>query len=229
MRLDLYLVEKNLIESRSKAQDYIKRGLVLVDNNVITKPKYEVSNDNLIKIIENNHFVSRAGTKLFNFLIANNINLKDNIILDVGSSTGGFTDCALSLGASKVYAVDVGSNQLANSLRVDKRVELYENTNILDFEIPKVDLILIDVSFTSIKPIINCLKGNNNKIIALIKPQFELGKSHKGVIKDKKVVNKILNDLKDYFLSLNFEILKTEISTLKGKDGNEEYFFYLKG
>ena len=229
MRLDLYLVENNLIESRSKAQDYIKRGLVLVDNNVITKPKYEVNQNNLIKILDNNNFVSRAGTKLFNFIMASNINLRDNIILDIGSSTGGFTDAALTLGARSIICVDVGSNQLADKLRNDPRVQVFENTNILDFQIPKVDKILIDVSFTSIKPILKYLENINTEIIALIKPQFELGKSHKGVIKDEKLTLKILNELKEYVKSLGFEIIKVEESSLKGKDGNQEYFFYMKG
>jgi len=230
MRLDHYLVEQNLVKSRSQATDFIKRGLVKVSGDVQTKPGYNLSHDDFIEIVENTTFVSRAGEKLFKALLDLKLDLHDKIVIDIGSSTGGFTDCVLKQGAKEVYAYDVGKDQMDLSLRRDPRIHLYEETNILDVTIPDADLILIDVSFTSIKPIFKHIEGFSKEIIALIKPQFEAGPIHfkKGVLKDEKLHHKILIDVISYAVSLGFCPIKLLKSELKGKQGNQEYLLYIK-
>ncbi|MDO9629678.1 MAG: TlyA family RNA methyltransferase, partial [Acholeplasmataceae bacterium] len=207
MRLDHYLVEHQIAKTRSQATDLIKRGLVLVNDEVVTKAGYEVST-HLIKLTEEVLYVSRAGEKLNQAIQEFNISLLGKIVIDIGSSTGGFTDCALQSGASKVYAYDVGTNQMDSNLKKDPRIELHEETNILDVKIPESDVILIDVSFTSIKPILNHIQGFNKEIIALIKPQFEVGHIHfkQGVVKDIKRQKEVLTDVLTYARSLGFSI-----------------------
>lgn len=230
MRLDLYMVENKLVKSRSQATDYIKRGLVLVNGKEILKPGYQVNNTDLIKCIEKEHFVSRAGEKLHHALNEFNINLDGKIVMDVGSSTGGFTECSLLNGASLVYAYDVGTDQMDSELKKDKRIKLFEQTNILDVNIPKVDVCLIDVSFTSILPILNHLKGFDKEIIALIKPQFEAGHNKfKGVIKDKKMYKNILNHVILEIDQMGFHIINLKEADIKGKKGNQEYVLHIDG
>ncbi|MDL2292731.1 TlyA family RNA methyltransferase [Acholeplasma sp. OttesenSCG-928-E16] len=226
MRLDVFLVERKLVESRSKASDLIKRKLVLVDNKVATKSGFDVNESNEVKIIEQLEYVSRAGIKLKNAIDSFNLNFTDKIIIDVGSSTGGFTDCALQHGAKKIYAFDIGNKQLHESLRNNAKIELHEDTNILDVSIKPSDFILIDVSFTSIMPIIEHLKEENSVFVALIKPQFEAGKIlfKNGVIKDKNIHIKVLIDIIDKINQLGFNVYGLISSGLKGKAGNQEYF-----
>ncbi len=230
MRLDLYMVSKKLVKSRSQATDYIKRGLVLVNDKEVLKPGYQVSDDDLIKCIEKVHFVSRAGEKLHHALIEFDIKLDGKIVMDVGSSTGGFTECSLNHGAALVYAYDVGTNQMDIKLRNDERIKLFEQTNILDVDIPEIDVCLIDVSFTSILPILNHLKGFQKEIIALIKPQFEAGHNQfKGVIKDKKMYKNILNHVALEIDQMGYHIVSLKKAHIKGKKGNQEYVLYMNG
>ena len=230
MRLDLYLVEQDLVKSRSQATDLIKRGLVKVNDIVQTKPGFELKNDDFIEITEISRFVSRAGDKLFKALLDLRVDMRDKIVIDIGSSTGGFTDCALQEGAKEVYAYDVGDHQMDETLKKDERIHLFENTNILDVKIPEADLILIDVSFTSIKPIFKHIQGFKGEIIALIKPQFEAGPIHfkKGILKDQKMHHKILLDVISEVIDLGFHPVKLLKSELKGKQGNQEYLLYIR-
>lgn len=229
MRLDLYLVEKGFAKSRSQASDLIKRGLVEVDGEIISKQSFEVS-EPLIKMLETSRFVSRSGEKLYGAILDFKIDLHGKIAIDIGSSTGGFTDCALQMGAKFVYAYDVGSNQMDETLRLDKRIELHEETNILDVNLPASDIIFIDVSFTSIKPIMSHLKGYKGEIVALIKPQFEAGHIHfkQGVLKDLKKHEMILSDVLESIRALGFSLYGLKKSSLKGKTGNQEYVLYIK-
>lgn len=230
MRLDHYLVEQDLVKSRSQATDLIKRGLVKVNDIIQTKPGYDLKNDDFIEMVENSRFVSRAGEKLFKALLDFRVDLHDKIVIDIGSSTGGFTDCALQEGAMQVYAYDVGKNQMDEILKLDPRIHLFEETNILDVELPQADLILIDVSFTSIKPIFKHIEGFLGEVIALIKPQFEAGPIHfkKGVLKDQKMHQKILYDVLSEVVELGFSPRNIVKSELKGKQGNQEYLLYIK-
>lgn len=228
MRLDQYLLEKNLVKSRSQATDYIKRGLVLKNDEVIHKPGYQVKAEDLIKLEDKKHFVSRAGEKLFHALIEFDIDLYAKVVIDVGSSTGGFTECALDRGAKKVYAYDVGSAQMDVELKKDERIHLFEQTNFLDVDVPKADVCLIDVSFTSVLPIIRHLKDFKKEMLILIKPQFEAGHNRfKGVLKDKKVHEHILKNIIDEALSLGFHVVGIKKSFIKGKKGNQEYVLYI--
>jgi 23S rRNA (cytidine1920-2'-O)/16S rRNA (cytidine1409-2'-O)-methyltransferase len=229
MRLDLYLVNNNYAKTRSQASDMIKRGLVSLNGKIVLKTGYDYQ-DELIKIHQDHIFVSRAGEKLNQFLLDSHISLNDKIIVDIGSSTGGFTEVSLINGAKLVYAYDVGKDQMDQVLRKHEKVILNEETNILDVKLPNSDLILIDVSFTSIKPILNHLKGYQNEMICLIKPQFEAGNIHfkQGVLKDMKIHQEILIDVLTYVSNLGFKIKDLKKSSIKGKMGNQEYFLYIK-
>ena len=175
MRLDIYLVEHQFVQTRSQATDLIKRGCVLINENVITKPGYDVKTTDFINIEENSRFVSRAGHKLYQAILDFDIAFNDKIVIDIGASTGGFTDCALQHGAAKIYTYDVGTDQMDRSLLNHPKVSVFESTNVLDVDLPHADVIMIDVSFTSIKPIFKHLEGFKGEIIALIKPQYEAG------------------------------------------------------
>jgi len=228
MRLDQYLLEKNFVKTRSQATDYIKRGLVFINDTIIDKPGYQVSPNDLIKLSEEKHFVSRAGEKLYHALIDFSIDLNGKVIIDIGSSTGGFTECSLQQGALKVFAYDVGKDQMDETLKNDKRVVLHEQTNFLDVDIPLADVVLIDVSFTSILPIMYHLIGFNKEIIALIKPQFEAGHNKfKGVLKDKKVHEHILKNVLDEIKEIGFHMIDLKKAHIKGKKGNQEYILYI--
>lgn len=229
MRLDLYLVENKYFESRSKASDAIKKGAIKVDSKIVTKSSFEVSEGSKVLVeFETAKYVSRGGYKLEGAINAFDVDFKDKIILDIGSSTGGFTDCALQAGARLVYSVDVGTNQMHPSLRMDPRVKLFENTNILDFNSDtSFDYLVMDVSFVSIKHVIpGIIKfiTDNNSLICLIKPQFEAGKMiNKGVIKDKSLHNRILEDVSKYLNENGLYINKISPSPIKGGSGNIEF------
>lgn len=227
MRLDLYLTNNGFFDSRNKAQDEIKKGNIEVDGKVILKPNFDVIKPN-IKVLNQMPYVSRGGYKLEEAIKAFNLDFKDKVVLDIGASTGGFTDCALLNGARLVYSVDVGSNQLALKLRNDKRVISYENTNILDLKLDiNPDILVMDVSFVSIEHLIDGIKrflNQNNYLIALIKPQFEVGKMiNKGVIKDKKVHIDVLNMVSTYLNNNGLYINKLTVSPIKGGSGNIEF------
>jgi len=229
MRLDLYLVEQNLVRTRSQATDLINRGLVLVNGIVASKAGIEISNQE-VKLLDQIRFVGRGGEKLMHAILDLHLDMHDKIVIDIGSSTGGFTDCALQHGAKEVYSYDVGTEQMDAELKKDPRIHLFEETNILDVKIPDADFILIDVSFTSIKPILRHIKGFNKEIIALVKPQFEAGNINfkQGVLKDLKKHREILISVIDEARNLGFNVQQIIKSELKGKSGNQEYIIYIK-
>lgn len=227
MRLDVYLVNENFFTSRSKAQEEIKAGHIKVNGKIIMKPNFDVDSPQ-IEIIDMCPYVSRGGYKLEAAIKNFHLCFDNKVVLDIGSSTGGFTDCSLQHNAKVVYSVDVGSFQLAEKLRNDSRVKLYENTNILDFTPPeKIDILVMDVSFVSVEHLIPALLhliDDNNYLVLLIKPQFEVGKMvGKGVIRDKKVHLKVLEQVDSYLSSNGLFINKLAPSPIKGGSGNIEF------
>ena len=177
-RLDQATVRRGLVTTRSQAESYIRMGKVTVNKKVITKTGFLVSEQDALDILAKEQYVSRAALKLASVAVALDLNFRDKIILDVGSSTGGFTDYALQHGAQKVIAVDVGTNQLHPSLRGDERIELHEKTDIRDLHslssVP--DMVVIDVSFISLRNILPKLAqliSTHAQVIAMVKPQFE--------------------------------------------------------
>ena len=233
-RLDKELVIRNLVETRTKAQELIESGGITVNGKVQTKTSFLVGETDIIEIINTNvlKYVSRGGFKLEKALKVFKVDLKDKVIMDVGSSTGGFTDCSLQNGAKKVIAVDVGTNVMHKSLRENSKVELYENTNIKDLPHDKflgVDYIVCDVSFVSLETIVEKVNSENVLVdmICLIKPQFECGREiatkYSGVIKSKTVHKDVLNKVIKFFNKNNFYLKGLDFSPIKGGDGNIEY------
>jgi len=232
-RLDIALVQKGLVGSRSQAENWIRLGKVTVDGLVVKKPGYAVSDASDIVLLAEEQYVSRAGLKLSSVAELLGIAFIDKTILDVGSSTGGFTDYALQRGARKVYAVDVGTDQLHPSLRGDTRIELHEKTDIRDF-VPATqpDIIVIDVSFISLREVLPHLARNvagpETQIVAMVKPQFEAGRNqtNKGVIKNESVRRQILKDF-EFWAKDFFVINDKRDSEVAGAKGNRERFYLL--
>lgn len=247
-RLDIVLTQLGLASSRSQSESWIKLGKVTVNDQTITKPGHFVNPEAKIELQAQNQYVSRAGLKLES--VAKNLKLdfRDKIILDVGSSTGGFTDFALRNGAKKVYAIDVGTDQLHPDLRNNKRIELHEKTDIRNIyaiatdylpsttyhllnDIPNI--VLIDVSFISLRDILphihDQLSNEKTQIVAMIKPQFEAGKNqtNKGIIKNDSMRRQILRDFEDWSKKY-FVILDKRDSDVAGAKGNQERFYLLK-
>lgn len=235
-RLDIELTARGLASSRSQAESWIKLGKVTVNGKVVTKPGHFVAPEAELKLNAKEQYVSRAGLKLASVAKLLNLDFTDTIVLDVGSSTGGFTDYALKHGAKKVYAVDVGTDQLHPSLRVLKAVELHEKTDIRDFHLPqdKPDIIVIDVSFISLREILphlaKNLSGPNTLIAAMLKPQFEAERSQigsSGVIKNDTVRRQIIKDFETWTRQYFVTIGKAD-SDVHGARGNKERFYLLK-
>jgi len=212
-------------------------GSVLVNGKKITKAGTQISDDDIIEIEKQNPYVSRGGLKLESVLSLFCIDFTDKVCMDIGASTGGFTDCMLQHGARKVYAVDVGNGQLHYKLRQDSRVINIENVNFRYFDRnlvkDQIDLITIDVSFISldkILPLAREILFDDGSIIAMIKPQFELepGDVKKGVVKDEKLRLKAIEKIKNFSLDLGLEIIKEQDSAVKGPKGNIEHFILLK-
>ena len=235
MRLDVYLMENGFVKSRTYAQDAIKEGRVSVNGKVILKPSYDVNDETITLASKDVEFVSRGGLKLYEALKDFKVDLKDAYVADIGASTGGFSDVAIHQGANYVYAIDVGSLQLDDSLRNHPKLKSMENTNALDL-IPGdfehiITNVVMDVSFISIKTLLPHLIQlfDQAKFVVLIKPQFEAGKKYigkNGIVKDKKAHEKVLEDIY-YFLTTNkVNVHDMTISKTKGKDGNQEYFVY---
>jgi 23S rRNA (cytidine1920-2'-O)/16S rRNA (cytidine1409-2'-O)-methyltransferase len=231
-RLDIMMVERGILPSRSQAENYIRLGKVQVDGKTNLNPQFYVSVDSQIGFNNENNFVGRGGLKLAGAAEAFAISFKNKSVLDVGSSTGGFTDYALKNGARKVIAVDVGSGQMHASLRNDPRIELHEKTDIRDLRLRSlVDIAMIDVSFISIKKILPAvLKLVNKKgyIVAMIKPQFEAEPSlvNKGVIKNSAIRRQILKDF-EAWAKEDFQIMAKADSQIPGTKGNQERFYLL--
>lgn len=238
MRLDVYLAEKKICASRTAAARLIDEGGVSVNGKTAKKPSLDVSDEDEISVAEEMQlkYVGRGGLKLERAVEVFGLELSGKICVDIGASTGGFTDCMLQNGAAKVYAVDVGTNQLAEKLRNDKRVISLENTDIRDF-FPDIqaDFIGADVSFISLKlilPHIFRMLKSGGKAVVLIKPQFEVGKRNlltkKGVVRDEKLRVRIVDELKNFAEQCGFECIGTEISPITGGDGNVEYLLGLR-
>jgi len=237
IRLDQLLVIKNLVESREKARALIMSGNVIVNGTVIDKPGKLININSDIKIKENLKYVSRGGLKLETALNYFELDVRNFICLDIGSSTGGFVDCLLQRGARIVYAVDVGKNQLHEKLKNDKRVISYEEKDareLTENEIKeKVNLITIDVSFISltkiIPSVIKFLK-DNGYLLVLVKPQFELEKKFvkKGVVRDENLRKLAVNKILDFLKEMKFEILGVVRSYPPGPKGNNEFFILAK-
>ena len=233
-RLDKEIVERSLAPTRAKAQELIKSGNIKLNGNVATKSSLDVLDTDIIEIVDNStlKYVSRAGLKLEKAINSFNLDFSDKNIMDIGSSTGGFTDCSIQNGAKSVIAVDVGTNLMHESVRNNPKVELHEQTNIKDLPNEKfknIDYITIDVSFVSLSKIIDkiVMANCNADIIALIKPQFECGKAiadkFKGVILDPKIHYDILNNTITMFNSFGYILLDLTFSPITGGDGNIEY------
>ena len=235
MRLDLFLTENGYFKSRSKAQSAISSGRVTVNGKRAEKASLEINGDESICITESERFVSRAGEKLFGALNAFGIDVSGMVALDIGASTGGFTDCLLQHGAKKVFSLDVGTAQLDDSLRNDNRVTVMENFNARyakreDFD-NDIDIIVMDVSFISqtlIYPACEDILPQGKMMITLIKPQFEAGKKHigKGGIvhdKDGRIIKEILEKIDACAKAYSFERTGLIDSPIVGGDGNKEY------
>lgn len=238
-RIDVVLFEKGLVESRERAKTTVMAGLVLVDNQKVDKPGTKVDEDADIRVKGKvMPFVSRGGLKLDKAIKKFDIELEGKTCMDIGASTGGFTDCMLQNGAKRVYSIDVGYGQLAWKLRSDERVVCMERTNIRNVTSDDIqdmaDFASIDVSFISLKlviPVVRELIRENACIVALIKPQFEAGKENvgkKGVVRDKKVHADVINTIVDFVQETGFEVLGIDFSPVKGPEGNIEYLLYIQ-
>ncbi len=233
IRLDQAMASRGIVLSRSQAENYIKLDKVRVNSKIVNKPGLLVGATDKIELLQEEQYVSRAALKLAGASNKLGLNFRDKTVLDVGSSTGGFSDFALKNGASKVIAIDVGTDQLHPSLRTNPKIEIYEKTDIRDLTLSiKPDIILIDVSFISLRqvlPAIAELSSKSTQIIAMLKPQFETGSQdeHKGVIKNDAIRRQILKDF-EVWTKKYFIIEAKADSEVKGAKGNLERFYLLK-
>lgn len=236
-RLDILLVEKGICESREKAKTNIMAGLIFVDGQRVDKAGEKVKVDaDIVFKGEKLKYVSRGGLKLEKAMNTFGIDLTDKVCMDIGASTGGFTDCMLQNNASKVFAVDVGYGQFAWKLRTDDRVVCMEKTNIR-YVTPEdigvaLDFASIDVSFISLRtimPAVKALLGDKGEVVALIKPQFEAGRDKvgkKGVVRDKEVHLEVINTIINFLMENELNVLGLSYSPIKGPEGNREYLVY---
>lgn len=239
-RIDVLLVERGLIETREKAKRAIMAGLVYSNEVRLDKPGEKVSEDIQLTIKGNViPYVSRGGLKLEKALQVFDLNVADKVMIDIGSSTGGFTDCALQNGAKMSYAVDVGYNQLAWKLRQDDRVVVMERTNFrymtaADLQFGMPNFASIDVSFISLKiifPVLKTLLIPGSDIVALVKPQFEAGREQvgkKGIVRDRSVHESVLTNIIKLSSNLGFTIVNLSFSPITGGDGNIEFLLHLR-
>ena len=237
VRLDLYLVENGLVSGRELAKSLIMEGKVYVNNQKADKPGEQVSEKDKVELRgEMPKYVSRGGLKLEKAMQEFPISLENCVAMDIGASTGGFTDCMLQNGAKKVYAVDVGYGQLAWKLRTDERVVNMERTNIR-FVTPEnieeeLDFVSVDVAFISLKlvlPVAHTLMHNGAQMVCLIKPQFEAGREKvgkKGVVRDPLVHREVLEKITEFTQDTGFEILGLDFSPIRGPEGNIEYLMF---
>ena len=238
-RLDNYLVKNGLIETRSKAQSVIMAGCVYVDDQRALKAGQAVKGNEKIEVRDNSlRYVSRGGLKLEKAMSAFSINLEGKVCMDIGASTGGFTDCMLQNGAARVYSIDVGYGQLAWKLRCDERVVNLERTNfrcVTKAEVPEeIDFFSVDVSFISLglilTPAYELLKEGGSAV-CLIKPQFEAGREKvgkKGVVRDKSVHREVIEKVFEIAKDTGFRVLGLDFSPIKGPEGNIEYLMYIE-
>ncbi|RSD27384.1 TlyA family RNA methyltransferase [Mesobacillus subterraneus] len=239
-RLDVLLVERGLAETREKAKRTIMAGLVYSNENRLDKPGEKVSSDIPLTVKGNVlPYVSRGGLKLEKALKIFNLNIKGKILLDIGASTGGFTDCALQNGAEMSYALDVGYNQLAWKLRQDERVVVMERTNFRyvkpeDLIKGLPDFASIDVSFISLRlilPVLKTLLVPGSDIVALVKPQFEAGREQvgkKGIVRDRKVHEQVVDRIINFSIAEGYDVMDLSFSPITGGDGNIEFLLHLQ-
>lgn len=240
-RLDLLMMEQGLATSREKAKAIIMSGIVYVDGQKEDKAGSMIKRTAKIEVRGTTlKYVSRGGLKLEKAMECFGVTLQDKVCMDVGSSTGGFTDCMLQNGAVKVYSVDVGHGQLDWKLRNDERVVCMEKTNIRyvtleDERIEEpIDFASIDVSFislTKVLPAVRNLLKENGEIVSLIKPQFEAGREQvgkKGVVRDQKVHLQVIEMVTEFAISIGFELLHLDFSPIKGPEGNIEYLLHMR-
>ena len=234
MRLDSYLFEKEFAQSRNKAAELIKEGSVWVNGKVERKSSVEIGDNDTVDVEKITQYVSRAGLKLRGFINELSLHVKGADVLDIGSSTGGFVQVWLEEDVKSVTAVDVGSEQLHPSLKVDNRIILHENSDIRLFNPNKTyDMVSCDVSFIGIGTLIEHINRLAKKdIIILFKPQFEVGKdvkrSTKGVVKDGSAIMRAQNQFEAQTTTLGWQLMDKRESLLKGKEGNVETFYYFK-
>ena len=237
-RLDILIAQRGLAESRERAKAYIMAGVVYVNGQKEDKAGLKVDVTASIEVREKMRYVSRGGFKLEKAMAQFPIELEGKTCMDVGASTGGFTDCMLQNGAVKVYSIDVGYGQLAWKLREDERVVCMEKTNmryVTHEQIPEeIDFSSIDVSFISLTkillPVYNLIK-EGGEVVALIKPQFEAGREQvekHGVVRDPKVHKQVIHLVWDYAKQIGFSVCGLDFSPIKGPEGNIEYLIYLK-
>ena len=240
-RLDLILVEQELLETREKAKREIMAGNVIVNEQVVTKAgtMFKDDDDLNIRIRNKLKYVSRGGLKLEKAIKTWNLDFKDKLVLDIGASTGGFTDCALQSGAKYVYSVDVGKNQLDWKLRNDERVFSMEEMHIKDLEEKdinnkKVDFIVIDFSFISLTKVIPYFErflAENGKIVMLVKPQFEVGREkigRNGVVENEEYHDEAIKKVISFSKECGYELIGVEDSPIRGAKGNKEFLMLLK-
>ncbi len=237
-RLDVAVFEQGYAPSREKAKAIIMAGIVYVNNQKVDKAGFELKEGDVLEVRGKTlQYVSRGGLKLEKAMQEFPITLEGKICMDVGASTGGFTDCMLQNGAVKVYSVDVGYGQLAWKLRTDERVVNLERTNFryaTREQIPdEVDFASVDVSFISLKhilPNLNTLLASDGQAVCLIKPQFEAGKEKvgkKGVVRDLNVHLEVVENVINLALENGFSVMGLQFSPIKGPEGNIEYLIYL--
>lgn len=233
-RLDSELARRGIASTRSQAESWIRLGKVTVDGKIVQKPGHFVRETASIRLQANEQYVSRAGLKLASVATLLHLDFLDKVVLDIGSSTGGFTDYALQHGAKKVYAVDVGTDQLHPSLRNNPKIELHEKTDIRQFYLEdKPNIIVIDVSFISLREILPHIAKElcdpRTFVVAMLKPQFEAGKdqTNKGVIKNDTVRRQILRDFEQWARQY-FILQDKRDSDVHGAKGNQERFYLLQ-
>ncbi len=236
MRLDSYLVEQGFVESRNKAQQLIKEHAVSVDGKIIDKVSYEADDTMKVELSDVAQYVSRAAIKLKGFLPFTEWNLKGLNALDIGSSTGGFTQVLLEEGVESVTCVDVGSDQLHPSLRSDSRVTVYENTDIRQFSREKTyEIVTCDVAFIPLELILESINElASNYIVVLFKPQFQVGREVKrdknGVVKDNSAIGKAMIRFEDACALIGWKLVAKEVAHIAGKEGNQETCYgFIKG
>lgn len=237
-RLDILLVNKGIFESRQRAQASIMAGEIFIDGNRVDKCGQKVKENSNIEFRGKKlPYVSRGGLKLEKAVNQFGIKLNEKVCLDIGASTGGFSDCMLQNGARKVYAIDVGYGQFAWKLRVDSRVKCMERTNVRYVKPEDLDELgdfaSIDVSFISLRlvvPVVCNLLNDNGQIIALIKPQFEAGREKvgkKGVVREKSTHEEVITKITEFVKNNNLNILNLDYSPITGPEGNIEYLIHL--
>lgn len=237
-RLDAELVARGLAASRERAKEYIQAGMVTVNGEAVDKPSCAVYDEDKLEIIgETLKYVGRGGLKLEGAVKAFGLSFDGKTCLDIGASTGGFTDCMLQNGAKKVYAADVGHGQIAEKLMADPRVKSLEGVNVKDltpdFFKEQIDIVTADLSFISVRfaaAASAAILEDGGEAVFLIKPQFEAGRQHianGGIVKDKKAHIEVLRALCESFAELKFEVKNIVPSPIRGGDGNIEYLAYL--